>query len=128
MNQHVKRVSLTHDEVYTKICLESQAGAYVSYLRGEHCKTEDDFLIEVGVSFQFPFYYGENWPAFDECINDLEWINFTRIFVIFDDFSMAFRDQPSIQNMLQERVIRYWNNSIEEWAAQGKKVEVWINN
>lgn len=128
MNQHVKRVSLTYDEVYTKICHESQTGAYVSYLRGKHCKTEEDFLIEVGTSFQFPFYYGENWAAFDECINDLEWLNFTRIFVIFDDFSTSFREQPSIQNILQDRVIKYWNRAITDWESEGKTIEVWLNN
>lgn len=127
MNQNVKYVSLTHGEVYHKIWQESQDGAYVSYLRGMRCKTENDFLIEVAASFQFPFYYGENWPAFDECIQDLEWLNFSRIFVIFDDFSMAFRNQPSIQRILQDRVVEYWGRAIDYWTSKGKTVEVWLN-
>ena len=24
---------------------------------------------------QFPYYFGENWNAFDECITDLDWIS-----------------------------------------------------
>ena len=66
MNKNVKYVALTYGEIYHKIWQESQTGAYVSYLRGKNCKTEDDFLREVAASFQFPYYYGENWAAFDE--------------------------------------------------------------
>lgn len=128
MAQTVKHTSYTHAEVYHIIWQESHAGAYVSYLRGKNCKTEDDFLIEVAASFQFPDYYGENWAAFDECIQDLEWLNFSRIFVVFDDFSKAFRDQPSIQSILQDRIVKYWSRAIDYWASEGKTVEVWLNN
>lgn len=128
MNQNIKQISLTHGEVYHKMWLESQAGAYVSYLRAKKYKTEDDFLIEVAASFQFPYYYGENWAAFDECIQDLEWLNFSRILVVFDDFSKAFRDQPSIQNLLQDRIVEYWSRAIDYWASEGKIIEVWLNN
>lgn len=128
MNQNVKYISLTQEDAYHKIWQESQSGAYVSYLRGKHCKTENDFLVEVAASFQFPYYYGENWPAFDECIQDLEWLNFSRIFVMFDDFSEAFRDHPSIQNILQDRIVKYWSRAIDYWELEGKTFEVWLNN
>jgi hypothetical protein len=128
MNHNVKRTALTKEEAYQAIWKESQGGAYVSYLRGKHCKTEGDFLIQAAVSFQFPYYYGENWAAFDECIQDLEWLNFSKIFVIFDDFSQAFRDQPAIQSMLQNRVSEYWSRAIDYWAEEGKTVAVWLNN
>jgi hypothetical protein len=32
-------------------------------------------VAEFAASFQFPYYFGENWPAFDECINDLSWLH-----------------------------------------------------
>ena len=91
---------MSDGEAYSKICEESQSGAYVSYLRGIRCKTEDDFLIEVSASFQFPWYFGENWAAFDECICDLEWLKFKRIFVIFDDFSKMFKGDIELQKLL----------------------------
>ena len=128
MNQNIQLISLTHGEVYHKVWQESQGGAYVSYLRGKHCKTENDFLMEVAASFQFPYYYGENWAAFEECIQDLEWLNFSKIFVVFDDFSMAFRDQLSIQSVLQDRTVEYWSRAIDYWALEGRTMEVWLNN
>lgn len=128
MHKNIHRCSLTYEEVYHKFYLEAQNNAYTSYLRGKRCKTEEDFLIEVSSSFQFPYYYGENWPAFDECIQDLEWIKFSRIFVVFDDFSQSFRDQKKIQIILQDRVIDYWTRAIEYWEANGITVELWLNN
>ena len=128
MNQKIKRCNFSHDEVYHQFWLATQGGAYGSYLRGKKCRTENDFFSEVAASFQFPFYYGENWDAFDECIQDLEWLKFTKILVIFDDFSLSFRDQPELQLLLQNRVIEYWSRAIKYWESENKTVEVWLNN
>ena len=128
MHNNIRRCALSDDEVYRKLYYESQNDAYTSYLRGKRCKTEQDFFVEVSASFQFPAYFGENWPAFDECIQDLEWIKFSRIFVLFDDFSLSFQQQKSIQKILQDRIIEYWTEAIEYWESEGKSVEIWLNN
>ena len=124
----ITKSALSYQEAYNKLFVETNAGSYTSYLRGKRCYTEDDFLREVSASFQFPYYFGENWPAFDECIQDLDWLNFSRIFVLFDDFSQAFSQQKDIQTLLQKRVVEYWERAIEYWALEGKTVEVWLNN
>lgn len=128
MHNNIRKCTLSHDEVYNTLYLEAQNNAYISYLRGKRYKTEQDFLIEVSASFQFPYYYGENWSAFDDCIQDLEWIKHSRIFVLFDDFSQSFCDQKNMQTILQDRVIDCWTRAIEYWASEGKIVEVWLNN
>ena len=128
MHKNIHWCTLTQEEVYHKLYLEAQNDAYTSYLRGMRCKTEGDFLIEVSASFQFPYYYGENWSAFDECIQDLEWIKFSRIFVMFDDFSQSFCNQETIQSILQDRVIDCWTRAIEYWESNGITVELWLNN
>lgn len=128
INSRVRVCELAPDEVYSKMYLESHSNTYTSYLRGKRCRNEESFFNEVSASFQFPAYFGENWAAFDECIQDLEWISFTRIFVLFDDFSQAFSEPQNLQKLMQKQVVEYWNRAIKYWESQGIIMEVWINN
>jgi hypothetical protein len=43
-------------------------------IRGNKSKTVQSFFDECAASLQFPYYFGENWSAFDECITDLDWL------------------------------------------------------
>ena len=69
MNTGIKNCSITADEVYKIVYSASHSGAYVSYLRGKRCQTEDSFFKEISASFQFPDYYGENWDALWDCLD-----------------------------------------------------------
>lgn len=132
MHCKIKHCCLDKGEIYSKVCVEAEKGAYTSYLRGMRCKTEELFFYEVSASFQFPYYFGENWPAMDECLCDLEWLGIpffiNKICIVIDDFSCMFSEQAHIQNALQERVIKYMGIMIDYWEKQNVPVEVWLNN
>jgi hypothetical protein len=49
-------------------------GVVVRIIRGKRCNTIKGLFQEWAAALQFPYYFGENWGAFDECINDLEWL------------------------------------------------------
>lgn len=34
----------------------------------------DAMFDEFAAAFQFPYYFGGNWAAFDECMADLSWL------------------------------------------------------
>jgi hypothetical protein len=47
-------------------------GMTVKRLRGRKMRTVAGFYDEVAAVLQFPYYFGENWDAFDECLQDLD--------------------------------------------------------
>jgi hypothetical protein len=54
--------------------LRSGCGMYVAVLRGERMQTFQSLYQEIAAALQFPYYFGNNWNALDECIKDLEWL------------------------------------------------------
>lgn len=116
--------SLPYDEIYRNILRQSQQNAYVSYIRGKRCVNEDAFFCEISASLQFPYYFGENWPAFDECICDLEWLQFNSIFLIIDDFSIMFNGDEALKN----RLLKYFAIMIQHWKENNIPVTIWLNN
>ena len=46
----------------------------VRIIQGKRCSTKKEVFQEWAAGLQFPYYFGNNWDAFNECINDLEWL------------------------------------------------------
>ena len=46
----------------------------VRTVRGRKMRRVDDLFDEMAAALQFPNYFGENWPAFDECLSDMDWL------------------------------------------------------
>jgi hypothetical protein len=54
--------------------LHSHRESVIRMIRGAKSRTVLKFFDEFSAVLQFPYYFGENWAAFDECITDLDWI------------------------------------------------------
>jgi|SRR6056297_95971 len=46
--------------------------ALVAKLRGAKMRTLKQLFDEVGAALQLPWYFGENWSALFDCLNDIE--------------------------------------------------------
>ncbi len=98
-------------------------GRYTAYIRGKRSKTFSVFLKEYSTAFQFPYYYGENWYAWDECATDLDWLSFDSIALIIDDYDMLFIDEPDTACVLADveeeiqYIEEYWRNMSIEFIA-----------
>ncbi|WP_338594193.1 barstar family protein [Paenibacillus sp. Y5S-9] len=54
---------------------KSQSKKVISkMIRGQKCVTVEKLFDEFAAVLQFPSYFGENWNAFEECLNDLTWL------------------------------------------------------
>jgi hypothetical protein len=51
-----------------------RAGLTVRTVRGVKMRSVAALMDEVAAALQFPYYFGENWAALDECLSDMEWL------------------------------------------------------
>jgi hypothetical protein len=86
-------------------------GRYVALLRGERCQTYEGFFSECAAALQFPNYFGNNWNAWDECINDLDWLEFTSLAIVIDCFELLFSKEG---HLARDRYLL--EQSFNEWA------------
>lgn len=49
------------------------AGWQLFYLDGAKVRDKKSFLAKAARALNFPAYFGHNWDAFEECVNDLSW-------------------------------------------------------
>ena len=43
-------------------------------VRARKALTTAAFFDEIASAFQFPYYFGENWDALNDCVSDLDWL------------------------------------------------------
>jgi hypothetical protein len=66
-------------------------GSVARVIRGAKATTLDGFFGEIGAALQLPAYFGENWPALDECLKDLSWLPGLAYVLIVTDANALFR-------------------------------------
>jgi hypothetical protein len=69
--------------------------AAVRFLRGRKMRTVTALFDEVSAACQFPYYFGENWPAFSECLGDLSWLSSSSSVLIITDFCDVLAEEVS---------------------------------
>lgn len=55
-------------------------------LEGKNMKTRADLFSEITKKLYFPDYFGNNWNALDDCLQDLDWIHAYSIKIIVRNF------------------------------------------
>jgi len=94
----------------------------VRLLRGKKMAKVSSLYDEFAAALQFPYYFGENWNAFSECISDLEWMpGDVYVFVITDAKNLLVAES---QDQL-ESLINLLEESGREWSQPVEDSEVW---
>ena len=83
--------------------------------------TASSLFDEFAAALQFPYYFGHNWDALDECLCDLSWLN-AKCFVlaIFDCEHLLSQDVAQSNMLLQ-----LLTQACLEWASPVSKGEAW---
>lgn len=81
------------------------------YLNGSNIEGKADFLKATAAAFNFPHYFGHNWDAFEESIQDLSWASASGYLVLYDNVSKFAANQPADWRTalaILESTVRYW--------------------
>ena len=126
-NCNLKLTSFNDDELYSIMYKATHNGAFVSYIRGKYCPTVEAFFLEVSASLRFPSYFRQNWAAFDECITDLEWLKFTGLLIVVDDFDAIFKKEAE-QDTCKQLLNKYLSIASEYWQSENVPIDIYLNN
>ena len=122
----IQYTRFTGEELYTQMYNAEQEGAFVGYVRGQLCTSLDDFFREISASMRFPDYFGWNWAAFDECITDLDWLRFSSLLIVIEDFNLLFK-RDRRKHAEKQLLEKYLNNAAEYWTSQNVPISILLN-
>lgn len=90
-------------------------GMETRVLRGGRCGTKREMLGEWAAALQFPWYFGGNWDAFEECINDLSWMPARAYAFLVTDADRMLRDTDDFATFVSilDATGRRWSDSSE---------------
>ncbi len=88
-------------------------GLLLRSVDGARCRTKDALLRELATALDFPAYFGNNWDALEESLNDLEWLPARGYVLVFRDahhvLSTAPEERPTLVGIL--------GSAGAEWAS-----------
>lgn len=75
--------------------------AIVRILRGKRCSTKEGLFQEFAAALQFPYYFGENWSAFDDCVRHLSTFSANQYVIVITNFNdVVVEHVRDIKNVL----------------------------
>jgi hypothetical protein len=98
-------------------------------VRGQKARTTADFFNDCAAALQFPPHFGENWDAFEETINDLEWLRGDAYTILITSsnhlLDKALPDQLQILLKVLDQAGEEWSQPVEgEWARPPRPFHV----
>lgn len=90
------------------------------HLDGTMIDDRQSFLRQAGKALRFPAYYGENWDAFEEMINDLSWLAAPGYLLIYSQVYRFAAPQPS-QWATARSIMQ---SAVDNWQAEGTPVVI----
>lgn len=88
-----------------------QSSRIVRFVRGSKMLDSAGIFDQFGAALQFPYYFGENWNAFSECIQDLTWLPATHYVVVVLDAEQLLRTRDEAFHVL----VRILRESCRNW-------------
>lgn len=91
------------------------AGWRLFHLKGADIADKASFLQASASAMHFPAYFGQNWDAFEESINDLAWVPARGYVILFDDVARYASQAPEQWAMAYDILL----GAIAQWQHNG---------
>ena len=75
----------------------------IRFVRGAKSQNTTNLFDEFSAALQFPYYFGENWNAFNDCISDLDWLNceFCVVVIFNSDRMLIDEDKSEFETLMK---------------------------
>lgn len=83
-------------------------------IRGGKSRHVGAFFDEAAAALQFPYYFGENWDAFWDCLTDLSWLPGAGHLLVVDEADQLLADAPGDFGV----ALRELDEAHVRWAGQ----------
>jgi RNAse (barnase) inhibitor barstar len=118
----------------TNFAWKMQQQTVVRTLRGTKMGSEDRLYDEFAAALQFPYYFGENWDALDECLRDLGWLSGEGYLLVITNAARVlererYRQLPTLIRIL-ERAHAEWGKPVtlgEAWDRPARPFHVIVH-
>lgn len=99
----------------------SSPDAYVVLVRGSHMQTLSELYHEIASALQFPDYFGGNWNAVDDCLQDLGWIKEKKYIIGIERFEEIL-SYWALESKARETEMDYFvdclESAVQAWAGR----------
>lgn len=98
----------------------------VAIIDGEHTDTLEKFYASISLQLKFPDNFGNNFDAFDEMINDLDWLEENHIYLIFRNYDIFLVEE---NDEAREILLTILDDASSEWKrmdGEGKSLKMLI--
>jgi len=106
----------------------ASAALVMRVLRGRHMQTLATLCDEMGAALQFPYYFGGNFNAIEDCLTDLDWLpGDSYVLVVTDAPSVLARADPDDLEAflaLLARVHEYWQHGGDAPGSEAMPFDV----
>lgn len=116
------------EELSRSLSCKSAPQTVVCAVAGDRCRDAQSLFAEWSVALRFPDYFGHNWNALEECMNDLpDWLPAYRYVIVVKDADTLLSACPEAErrrlmaillDILEKAAARYAEPIVGEWARE----------
>ena len=103
-------------QLYIQLNEESSKQLFTTIIDGKDCPNKKALFNTFSSELQFPDLFGNNWDAFNDCFNDLEWLHSNQYVLFFKNFEeLLTLDRDELDTFLEiiEEAIKEWTLGVD---------------